>query len=41
MMRWWMGLCLGVLLCLTTVGYAEDRRGSPFPADEHWDGSRT
>jgi hypothetical protein len=41
MKRWWMGLCLGVLLCLVSPGYTDDRRGSPFPADEHWEGSRT
>jgi hypothetical protein len=40
-MRWWVGLYLGVLLCLATVGHAADRRGSPFPADEHWEGYRT
>jgi hypothetical protein len=40
-MRWWMGLCLGVLLCLATLGYADGRRGFPFPADEHWEGYRT
>jgi hypothetical protein len=40
-MHWWMGLCLGLLLSLATVGYADDRRGSPFPSDEHWEGSRT
>jgi hypothetical protein len=40
-MRWWIGLCLGVLLCTATIGYTDDRRGSPFPTDEHWEGSRT
>ena len=40
-MRWWIGLCLGVLLCLVSMGYTADRRGSPFPSDEHWEGSRT
>jgi hypothetical protein len=40
-MRWWIGVCLGLLLCTATVGYADDRRGSPFPADEHWQGYRT
>lgn len=39
-MRWWNGLCLGLLLCLTTVGPANDRRDSPF-GDEHWEGYRT
>jgi hypothetical protein len=40
-MRWWMGLCLGLLLCGATVGSADDRRWSPFPDNEHWEGSRT
>jgi hypothetical protein len=40
MTRWWMGLCVGLLLCLATVSSADDRRGSPFN-DEHWEGSRT
>jgi hypothetical protein len=39
-MRWWIGLCLGMLLCLVSLGYADDRRDSPF-SDEHWEGSRT
>ena len=39
-MHWWIGVCLGLLLCLVTVGYADDRRGSPFD-NEHWEGSRT
>jgi hypothetical protein len=39
-MRWWIGLCLGVLLSLATVGYADDRKGSLFD-NEHWDGYRT
>jgi len=37
----WMGLCLGVLLCMTTVVYAEDQRSSTFASDEHWEGTRT
>jgi hypothetical protein len=41
MFRWWSGACLGVLLGLATVSYPEDRRGSPFPDNEHWEGSRT
>lgn len=41
MKRWWMGLCLGLVLCLATAGYTDDRRGSPFPSDEAWEGSRT
>jgi len=40
-MRWWIGLCLCLLLSLSPVSYADDRRGSPFPADEHWEGTRT
>jgi hypothetical protein len=40
-MRWWLGWCLGVLLCMATVGHADDQRGLPFPADEHWEGYRT
>ena len=39
-MRWWIGLCLGLLLSLAPVSYADDRRGSPFP-DEHWESTRT
>jgi hypothetical protein len=39
-MRWWIGLCLGMLLSLATVSYADDRRGSPFDK-EHWEGTRT
>jgi len=34
-------LLLALLLCTATIGYADDRRGSPFPSDEHWEGSRT
>jgi hypothetical protein len=40
-MRWWIGWCLAVLLCTVSVGFTDDRRGSPFPADEHWEGYRT
>jgi len=40
-MRWWMGVCLGLVLCTVSVGYPDDRRWSPFPPDEHWQGSRT
>jgi hypothetical protein len=29
MKRRWMGLCLGVLLCTVSIGYADERRGSP------------
>ena len=39
-MRWWIGLCLGLLLCAATAGYADDRKGSPSD-NEHWDGYRT
>ena len=39
-MRWWIGLCLGMLLSLAPVSYADDRRGSPFD-NEHWEGYRT
>jgi hypothetical protein len=39
-MRWWMGMCLGLLLSLAPVGSADDRRGSPF-GDDHWQGYRT
>jgi hypothetical protein len=39
-MRWWMGLCLGLLLCVATASYADDRKGSPFDHD-HWEGYRT
>jgi hypothetical protein len=40
-MRWWIGLCLGLMLCTVSLSYPDDRRGSPFPADEHWEGNRT
>jgi hypothetical protein len=40
MKRWWIGLCLCLVLCTVTVGYTEDRRGSPFP-DERFEGTRT
>jgi hypothetical protein len=40
-MRWWIGLCLGLVLCLAPVGYADDRRGSPFSSEDRWDGTRT
>jgi hypothetical protein len=40
-MRRWTGFCLGILLCMVAMGYADDRRSSPFPADEHWEGYRT
>jgi hypothetical protein len=40
-MRWVMGVCLGLLLCPVSLSYPDDRRGSPFPSDEHWEGSRT
>jgi hypothetical protein len=40
-MRWWIGLCLGLVLCTASLSYPDDRRGSPFPEDEHWEGSRT
>jgi hypothetical protein len=36
-----MTLCLGVLLCTASVGYSDDRRGSPFNTDEHEQGYRT
>jgi hypothetical protein len=39
-MRWSIGVCLGLLLCTMSLGYADDRRGSPF-GDEHWEGYRT
>jgi hypothetical protein len=41
MKHWWVVLCLGLVLCTVTAGYPDDRRGSPFPADERWEGSRT
>jgi hypothetical protein len=39
-MRWWIGLCLGLVLCTARLSYPDDRRGSPFP-DERFEGSRT
>jgi hypothetical protein len=29
------------VLCTMNLNYADDRRGSPFPPDEHWEGNRT
>jgi hypothetical protein len=40
-MRWWIGVCLGMLLCLATVGAADERRGWPFRWNDHWEGYRT
>jgi hypothetical protein len=40
MRRWWVGLCLGLLVCTATMSVADDRRGSPF-GDDHWQGTRT
>jgi hypothetical protein len=34
-MHWWIGWCLGVLLCLATLGEADERRDSPFGTEEH------
>jgi hypothetical protein len=31
MRRWWVGLCLALLLCTLSVGATDDRRRSPFP----------
>jgi hypothetical protein len=39
-MHMWIGLSLGVLLCMAPVSYADDRRDSPFD-NEHWEGYRT
>lgn len=39
--HWWIGWCLGVLLCLATLGEADERRDSLFGIEEHWDGYRT
>jgi len=45
MRRWWVGCCLGVLLCSLTLGYADERRRDgdlrnfPF-SSERWEGSR-
>jgi hypothetical protein len=37
-MRWWMGLCLGVLLCLATVGVTDcNGKGSGLQSTEIWD----
>ena len=40
-MRWTLGLCLTLLLCTASLSSPADRRGSPFPPDEHWEGTRT
>jgi hypothetical protein len=37
---WKIAWCLGLLFCLATVGYPDDRRGSPF-GNDHWEGYRT
>ena len=45
MKRWWVGCCLGMLLCALSVGHADERgrdreqRGFPF-SSERWEGSR-
>ena len=45
MKRWWIGCCLGVLLCTLSVGHVDargrdgERRGFPF-SSERWEGSR-
>jgi hypothetical protein len=39
--RWWSGCGLALLLCLTTVGSADERRDSPFRWNDHWEGYRT
>jgi hypothetical protein len=45
MTRWWIGCCLGLLLCTLGVGHADERgrdgeqRGFPFTS-ERWEGSR-
>ena len=33
MKRWWLGVCLDLVLCTASLSDADDRRGSPFPAD--------
>jgi hypothetical protein len=32
-MRWWIGLCVGLLLCTASLSSPDDRRGSPFPSE--------
>jgi hypothetical protein len=39
-MRWWIGFCLGALLCTASLGYPDERRGSPFNTTDHWEGYR-
>jgi hypothetical protein len=45
MRRWWIGCCLGLLLCAVAVGHADEpwregeRRGFPF-SSERWEGTR-
>jgi hypothetical protein len=34
-------LMLILVVCTAGVSFPEDRRGSPFPSDEHWQGTRT
>ena len=45
MKHWWIGCCLGLLLCTLGVGHAHehwrDRERSGFPfTSERWEGSR-
>jgi hypothetical protein len=45
MKRWWIGCCLGVLLCAVSIGHADERRRDgdlgKFPfSHERWEGSR-
>ena len=29
-MRWWMGLCLGLVLCTASLSYSDDRRPGDY-----------
>jgi hypothetical protein len=40
-MRWWIGLCVGLLLCTVSLSYPDERRGSPFEPNDRWEGYRT
>jgi hypothetical protein len=36
-----MAIALLLSTCLAPMAATDDRRGSPFPSDERWEGSRT
>jgi hypothetical protein len=41
MKRWWIALCVSLVLCTAHLSSPDDQRGSPFSSDERWEGTRT